>query len=131
MLLSWPSLPLNEFTGQLENAYGFLALIGGVTFAIIGMLYKIVPFVIWFGCYSAHIGRAQVPTLADLYSARLQAVGYWAYLMGVVVTSGAIVFSRSTGVRVGMLLLAAGLTTLALNVSRCSPISFIQNLHPW
>ena len=29
------------------------------TIAIIGMLYKIVPFVVWFGCYSAHIGRVR------------------------------------------------------------------------
>ena len=75
VVLSWPGLPLNTFTGQLENLYGFLGLIGVITFAIMGMLYKIIPFLVWFGRYSRQIGRAQVPSLADLYSARLQAAG--------------------------------------------------------
>jgi metal-sulfur cluster biosynthetic enzyme len=41
VVLSWPGLPQNILTGQLENLYGFLGLIGVITFAIIGMLYKI------------------------------------------------------------------------------------------
>jgi hypothetical protein len=116
VVLSWPGLPLNTFTGQLENLYGFLGLIGVVTFAIIGMLYKIIPFLVWFGCYSGHIGRARVPSLADLYSARLQALGYWTYLAGLAATSGAIVLSSETGVRIGGGFLALGVATLAFNV---------------
>ncbi|HYT61459.1 MAG TPA: hypothetical protein VEL06_14880 [Haliangiales bacterium] len=41
VVLSWPGMPLNPFTGRLENLYGFPGLIGVVSFAIIGMLYKI------------------------------------------------------------------------------------------
>jgi hypothetical protein len=118
LALSWPGLPLNTFTGQLENLYGFLGLIGVITFAIIGMLYKIIPFLVWFGRYSRHIGRARVPSLADLYSARLQALGYWAWLAGLAVTSGAIVLSNATGVRIGAGFLALGVATLALNVGK-------------
>jgi len=55
--LSWSGLPLNPFTGQLENLYGFLGLMGVVSFAIMGMLYKIIPFLVWFGVYSQHVGR--------------------------------------------------------------------------
>src|SRR6185312_1162913 len=40
-VLSWSGLPLTPFTGQLENLYGFLGIVGVITFAIIGMLYKI------------------------------------------------------------------------------------------
>lgn len=116
MVLSWPALPLNPFTGQLENAYGFVGLLGVVSFAIIGMLYKIVPFLVWFGRYSRQIGRAQVPALADLYSARLQAAGYWTYLAGIITTSVAIVAASKVGVRVGAALLALGVLTLAGNV---------------
>ena len=46
------------FTGQLENLYGVLALLGVVRFAILGMLYKIVPFLVWYGRYSRE-GRAK------------------------------------------------------------------------
>jgi hypothetical protein len=118
VVLSWPGLPLNKFTGQLENLYGFLGLIGVITFAIIGMSYKIIPFLVWFGRYSRQIGRARVPSLADLYSARLQALGYWTWLAGLAATSGAIVLSSATGVRIGCGFLALGVAALALNVGR-------------
>ncbi len=117
VVLSWPGLPLNAITGQLENLYGFLGLVGVISFAIIGMLYKIIPFLIWFKSYSRQIGRAHVPALAEMYSSRWQAVGYWAYLAGLAVTSPAIIWSSAAGVRVGCALLALSLTTLMLNVS--------------
>jgi hypothetical protein len=118
VILSWPGLPLNRFTGQLENLYGFLGLIGVITFALVGMLYKIIPFLVWFGCYSREIGRAKVPSLSDLYSVALQAVGYWSYLAGLLVTSAGIILSSETGVRAGCGLLAVSVATFALNVGR-------------
>src|ERR1041385_5929721 len=74
LVLSLPGLPANPVTGQIENLYGFLGLIGAISFAIIGMLYKIVPFLVWFGCYSRQIGIHKVPSLSDMYSPRLQAI---------------------------------------------------------
>jgi len=118
VVLSWPGLPQNTFTGQLENLYGFLGLIGVVTFAIMGMLYKIIPFLVWFGRYSRQIGRAKVPALADLYSARLQALGYWAWLAGLTGTGGAIVLSNEAGIRIGCGFLALSVGTLVLNVGK-------------
>lgn len=117
VVLSWPGLPLNAFTGQVENLYGFLGLIGVVSFAIAGMLYKIIPFLAWFGRYSREIGRARVPALADMYSARLQAAGYWLYLGGLIVTSAAILAASEIGVRWGGGLLALSVLTLLINVA--------------
>ena len=116
VVLSWPGLPLTGLTGQLENAYGFLGLLGVVTLAIIGMLYKVIPFLVWFGCYSRQIGRAHVPALADLYSSKLQVAGYCAYVTGIVATSAAIVVPNESGVRLGVSLLTLGVLTLVINV---------------
>jgi hypothetical protein len=117
LVLCWSGLPQNTFTGQLENLYGFLALIGVVTFAILGMLYKIVPFLVWFGQYSRLIGRVPVPSLPDLYSARLQSLGYRAFLIGLAATSEGILLSNETGVRIGCGFLALAVSTMALNVA--------------
>jgi hypothetical protein len=133
VLLSWPLLPLNAFTGQLENLYGFLGLFGVVTFAIVGMLYKIIPFLVWFGRYSQWVGRTRVPALADMYSARLQALGYWTYLSGLAVVCPAIMAGSKLGVRLGSVLLGFSIATLAINVClilshflkrKSQPISF-------
>jgi hypothetical protein len=116
IMLSWPGLPLNPLTGQLENLYGFLAVIGLITPAIVGMLYKIIPFLVWFQSYSRQIGRARVPALADMYSAHLQMAGYWAYLLGLCTTSAGIVCASSAGIRIGCSLVALSLATFMLNV---------------
>ena len=115
-LLSWPSLPLTSLTGQLENLYGFLAFAGVISLAIIGMLYKILPFLAWYRSYSPHIGRSKVPSLADLYSARVQAVGYWSYLAGLGLTGAGIVLGNAPTVRYGGSLLLLSLLFLALNL---------------
>jgi hypothetical protein len=130
VVLSWPGLPLNPFTGQLENVYGFLGLIGVVSFAIIGMLYKIIPFLVWFGRYSQHVGRVQVPALADMYSQRLQLIGYWSFLAGLVVICASILFASETGVRLGSSLLALSVATLTVNVGNMLAHFFKPSLKP-
>jgi hypothetical protein len=118
VVLSWPGLPGNPFLGQLENLYGFIGLMGVVTFAIIGMLYKIIPFLVWFGVYSKHIGRAQVPALADMYSARLQMIGYWSFLTALVVVTAGILLQSEMGVRLGALCFTACVVLLLINVGK-------------
>jgi hypothetical protein len=117
LVLSWPGLPLNAFTGQLENLYGFLGLVGVISFALIGMLYKIIPFLIWFGIYSKKVGLAKVPALADLYSERLQIAGYFTFVFGLAIASIGILTANGIAVRLGGLLLAASILTLLLNVA--------------
>jgi cbb3-type cytochrome oxidase subunit 1 len=118
VVLSWPGLPLNPFTGQLENLYGFLGLLGVVSFAIMGMLYKIIPFLVWFGVYSRHIGRAQVPSLAEMYSARLQMAGYWSFLGGLSLISAGILRESEGLVRFGSLWFAFSVALLVVNVGK-------------
>ena len=118
LVLSWPGLPLTTLTGRLENVYGFLGLAGVVSFAIMGMCYKIIPFLVWYGSYSTQIGLRKVPSLADLYSPGLQAAGYWAYLAGLAATTIAILLGNAAAVTGACVLLALSLATLALNVAK-------------
>jgi hypothetical protein len=130
VVLSWPGLPLNLLTGQLENLYGFLGLAGVISFAIIGMLYKIIPFLVWFRSYSRQVGYAQVPALADLYSARLQAIGYWTYLAGLAATATGIVAASETAIRWGCVFLAISLATVMINVGLMLGHFFSPRLRP-
>jgi hypothetical protein len=118
ILLAWPGLPGTALTTQLENVYGFLGFIGVVSFAILGILYKIVPFLVWYASYSKAIGRNKVPALADLYSPAWQAAGYWLFLTGLGVTTAATAAGHETGVRVGCILLLASVAVFAVNMGR-------------
>jgi hypothetical protein len=116
-VLSWPGLELSVLVGQLENLYGFLAVIGVLSFAIVGMLYKIVPFLVWYASYSKSIGRSKVPALADLYSARVQACGYWLFVGGLLASAIGIVLARPFVAQGGCGLLAASLGLFAFNLA--------------
>jgi hypothetical protein len=114
--LVWPQLPTTIVTAQLENVYGFLAFIGVITFAIVGMLYKIVPFLVWFASYSNAIGRGRVPSLTDLYSSTLQAVGYWLFIAGVLLASVATGLGHENCVRIGCVVLFASIMVFVVNI---------------
>ena len=117
-VLAWPRLPLNVFTGQLENLYGFLGAFGFVTLAIIGMLHKIVPFLAWFKTYSPHVGRFRVPTLAALYSEHLQRIGYWTWLTGLAAAGAGILLQSDVVARLGVIALSFTLLMLAVNIAK-------------
>jgi hypothetical protein len=115
VVLCWPSLPVTVFTTQLENVYGFVALMGLITLALMGMLYKILPFLVWYARYSREIGRRKVPALADLYSARLQIAGYPLFILGLAVVSAATMLGHAGGIRVGALFLMASQAVFFIN----------------
>jgi hypothetical protein len=118
LVLSWRSLPLTSFTGQFENLYGLLALVGVLTFAILGMLYKIVPFLVWYSRYSKEIGRHKVPSLAELYSERLQIWGYALFVAGLLTTSVSTVLANPSAVRWSCSALALSLVLFCWNMGR-------------
>ena len=118
LVLAWARLPMTALTMQLENVYGLLALLGLVGLAILGMLYKIMPFLVWFHSYSRQIGRAKVPALADMYSVPLQIAGYWTYLAGLIVAGAATAWSHEMGIRWGCGLLALSLAIFAVNMGK-------------
>ena len=118
LVLSWSRLPVTAFTMQLENVYGLLALAGLVGLAILGMLYKIVPFLVWFHSYSRHIGRAKVPSLGEMYSVPLQIAGYWSFLAGLGAMCVATALSNAPGIRWAGSLLALSLAIFAVNMGK-------------
>jgi len=118
LVLSWPTHPLNQFFSMLENVYGFLGLFGVVTLAILGMLHKILPFLVWFGVYSPHVGRAQLPLTSQMVSERAQAAGLFRYLVGLLVISVAILLESEPTVRAGGACLFASLLLFGWNAAK-------------
>jgi hypothetical protein len=130
LVLGWPGLQLDARFSQLENLYGFLFFVGVVGFAIAGMLYKIIPFLVWYARYSSEIGRARVPALADLYSPRLQAAGYWTFLAGLLASGIAIVAGNEAAMPWCTGLLGVSLIIFAVNAARILSHLFHPKLQP-
>ncbi len=51
-------------------AIAWLVIFGYVTFIIVGHLYKIVPFLVWFERFSPLVGKEKVPMLGDMLPVR-------------------------------------------------------------
>ncbi len=117
-VLSWPGLETTEFTARLENVYGFVALFGVVGWAILGMLYKILPFLVWYRAYGGEIGRSKVPALHDMYSHGLQAIGYWTYAAGLAGTVVAQLLANEILARTSWLVVVLSLAVFAINAGR-------------
>lgn len=116
VVLAWPWLPATTFTTQLENVYGVLAIFGVTTLAILGMLHKILPFLVWTAAYSRWVGRKRVPSLADLYSVPWLRWGRRLYLAGLLALCVAIGMGSETGVRWSCWGMAVSLVPFAANV---------------
>jgi hypothetical protein len=117
LVLCWPGLSATAHTLQCENVYAVLAIFGVLWFAILGMLGKILPFFVWFHRYSDEIGRHKVPQLAEMYSAKLQAAGYWLHLVGLLATATAAASQLAPLATAGCALLAASVLTFTINAA--------------
>lgn len=87
-------------------AYAVAALGGWVSLTIVGMMLKIVPFLVWYRIYSPRAGREPVPTLADLAWPRAEALAFVLLAGGVALLAAAALagdlwWLRTAGAAVG------------------------------
>ena len=102
---------------RVALAYAVLALGGWVSLTIVGMMLKIVPFLVWYRVYAPRAGREPVPTLAQLSWPGAERLAYglltggtWALaatvaagepaaitVAGTIVSIGALSFPRPSG----------------------------------
>lgn len=94
---------------RLAMVYVVLGLLGGIVLYVIGFFYKIVPLLAWTAHFRGRMGKEPVPTVAQLYSARL------AHLqLGLMAA--------------GVTLLAAGISGGSVHVTRCGTVLFLGGL---
>ena len=84
LLLVYPGLASVGWVGQFKTVYALLSLFGFVALAIIGMLHKILPFLVWFRTYSPHIGKAKLPATGEMYSPALAVISFGLFMGGLV-----------------------------------------------
>jgi len=88
--------------------FSFVVLFGVVSSLIVGHLYKIVPFLIWFERFSPLVGKEQVPMLADMVPERSANFTFYFHLVGFLLVCISLVFGLSEIFKAGCSFMVIG-----------------------
>ncbi|MBF0614079.1 MAG: hypothetical protein G8237_09775 [Magnetococcales bacterium] len=97
LLASWSG---NDWV-EGRYLFGILFVLGWVTPVMIGMLHKIIPFLVWFHRFSNLAGLVEIPMMDDLSPLRIVNGQVWVVVGSVVVLVAAVVTGSDLLVRVG------------------------------
>jgi len=101
---------------RLLIATAWLMFCGFFTFVIIGHLYKIIPFLVWFEKFSPLVGKQKVPMLTDMVPKKASYYQFAFTLLGTVVSTFGLLFSQNDLFNAGISFLAIGAIFLINNV---------------
>ena len=93
-------------SGRLAVAYVTLGVLGGIVLYVTGLYYKIVPLLAWTTRYGARMGKEKLPSVTDMYSARIAKIQ-----LGLMFTA--------------VTLLVTGIATASSHVARCGSALFL------
>lgn len=111
-------LALDLLSGpRAAMAYAVLALGGWVSLTIVGMMLKIVPFLVWYRVYSARVGREPVPTLAQLGWPAAEGLAYALLTGGVAALAGALATGEARLIGAAGAVLATGAFAFAASLA--------------
>ncbi len=94
-------------SSRLAFAYAVLALLGWMSTMIIGMTYKILPFLVWHHRYSGLVGLRPVPTATEFVGEDLPVVGFWILHCGILTLAAGLALRSAPMIQVGTLFLSA------------------------
>jgi hypothetical protein len=103
---------------RLGLGYAILALGGWVSLTIVGMMLKIVPFLVWYRAYGPHVGRRPVPTLAELGWPAGEGAAYVLLTTGLAALAIGTISGRASAITGAGLLVAAGALAFGLVLIR-------------
>jgi hypothetical protein len=110
---------LDLISGPREAvAYAVLALGGWVSLTIVGMMLKIVPFLVWYRVYSPHAGKAPVPMLAQLSWPRAEGLAYALLVGGFALLPAAVAVGQVEWIRAAGAVLFLGALAFAAALAR-------------
>jgi hypothetical protein len=97
--------------------YAVLAFGGWASLTIVGMMLKIVPFLVWYRAYGARVGRGPVPALAALGSPKAEKIAYWLLTPGIAGLALAAAAGAPELIRAAGVVVAAGALAFATSLA--------------
>lgn len=71
---------------NLTLVYGFMIIVAYISTLIVGQMYKIVPFLVWYHKYSSKVGIEKVPMLKEMFSEKLAELNLYLMLVGIIIS---------------------------------------------
>jgi len=103
---------------RIALAYTVLLLGGWVSLSIVGMMLKIVPFLVWYRVYSPLVGRRPVPVLAELGWPAAEGVAWALLTAGFLFLAGAAAAGNASWIAASGAALALGSLSFAAALGR-------------
>ncbi len=102
---------------RLPWVFGFLVLGGWLLQTVVGVLSKILPFLVWQAVYARRVGLGPVPKLSDLSPERLQMAGFVLFRIAAVALTVALLRGQAVELRAAAALFAISLLPFAAHVA--------------
>lgn len=116
VFLAFAEIGDERFRQALVLTYGVAVLFGFFSMLIVGQMYKIVPFLVWFHTFSDRVGKEPVPLLKDMFSERLATMQFGLINVGVLVTLAGLLLTRPEVLRAGFVLVFLASVLFAINI---------------
>lgn len=116
-LLNFSFLFFNyENVVNLTLVYGILFLVGFASTLIVGQMYKIVPFLVWYHKYSSKVGIEKVPMLKDMFNEKIAEYQLYLMISGLVISIISLSFQLKVLLLFGFLILLISSIIFSFNM---------------
>jgi len=90
---------------NLTLVYGYMIIFGYISMLIVGQMYKIVPFLVWYHKYSSKVGLEPVPMLKDMFNEKFAYVEFYLMLTAVFGSLYSLTFRSEIGLLISFSLM--------------------------
>lgn len=97
--------------------YGGMIMLGFFSMLIVGQMYKIVPFLVWFHTFSDKVGKEPVPMLKDMFSEKVGNIQFWILNAGIVLVLAGLGSSQSMVLTIGLNAMFISSLMVAYNIA--------------
>jgi len=77
--------------------YGYMIIFSYISMLIVGQMYKIVPFLVWYHKYSSKVGLEPVPMLKDMFNEKFAHVEFYIMIVAVFGSLCSLLFRSEIG----------------------------------
>ncbi len=90
---------------NITLVYGYMIIFGFISMLIVGQMYKIVPFLVWYHKYSSKVGIEKVPMLKDMFNEKSAQVGFYLMITAIFGSLYSLSFRSETGLLISFSLM--------------------------